>query len=138
MSKTFDLVIRTPEKEVYQGKVQAVKLVTEEGLIKILPNHASLTGTIAYSPIMLTDAHGTEDDYVARRGLLRVSNEEKSVDIMVFDCTPTKELDPMSAREYLKFLEKELAEGVDVSEFKLAYLKEEKLVVEKQLKNTEK
>jgi len=135
MEKILNVVIRTPEKQVYAGRVRYIKLITEQGLIKILPNHSSLTGTIAYSPIAIMSEDGIEDDFVARRGLLSINNDQKKVDIMVFDCTSTKELNLVSAEEYLKFIETEIAKGKDLSDFKLAYLKEEKYVVEKQLKS---
>jgi F0F1-type ATP synthase epsilon subunit len=133
--KTFKLTIRTPEKQVYSGKAQFLKLFTETGLIKLFHGHADLTATVNFSPVIFADESGNEEDYVARRGLLRVDCRGNSMDLMVFDCSLKAELSPLHAKEYLKFIEAELAKGTDLSDFKVKYLAEEKLVVEKQLKH---
>ncbi|MCC7432423.1 F0F1 ATP synthase subunit epsilon [Candidatus Peregrinibacteria bacterium] len=132
--KTFTLTIRTPEKQVYSGKAQFLKLFTETGLIKLFPGHADLTATLNFSPVIFADHDGKEEDYVARRGLLRVDCLGNSMDLMVFDCSLKSELSPLHAKEYLKFIETELAKGTDLSDFKVRYLEEERFVIEKQIK----
>jgi len=137
MKKDLKLTIRTPEKKVFEGKAQFIKLFTEQGLIKIFPRHAALTGVIDFSPMVFMDHEGNEENFVAKRGTLMVSNKDNSVDVMVFDCERKSELSPTTAKDYLKFIEEEMKKGTDMSDFKIKFYQEEKYVIEKQIKYLE-
>ena len=131
--KNFTLTIRTPDREIYSGKVDYVKLVTDLGLIKILPGHADMVATVTYTPVQFHDDENREFSYIVKRGLARISLATKSMELMVFDAFETAEADEVSIKEYLEFLENELKKGNDLSDFKIKYLTEEKIVIEKQL-----
>lgn len=133
--KTFTLTIRTPEKLVYTGPAIYLKLFTETGLIKLFPGHADLTATVLFSLIIFENDQGKEEDYIAKRGLLRVDCQGNSIDLMVMDCKFKYELTHIMAEEYLKFIENELVKGHDLSDFKIRYIEEEKLVIEKHIKH---
>lgn len=136
--KTLKLTIRTPEKTIFDGRAQFVKLFTEQGLAKIFHNHASITGAIDFTPLAFADDEGNEEDYVLRRGTIMISNKKNRVDIMVFSCEKTAELNPTTAKEYLEFIEKELEKGSDLSDFQLQFYEEEKYVIKKEIKHIEK
>lgn len=138
MKKSLTLTIRTPDAEIYSGKVQFVRLLTEQGVIKIFPRHASLTGAIDFTPIVFVDTENNEEDFVARRGIVMVSNKNNTVEVMTFDCERKAELSPTTAKDYLKFVEEELRKGTDLSDFKIRFYEEEKYVIEKQIKYLEK
>ncbi len=134
MALTLNFTIRTPEKQFYQGSVTSIRIRTEKGLIKILPRHATFGATVDFSTLVITGPEGTEEDFIVTRGILMVSNAEKKADLLVLDCRKKSELSQTSAKEYLHFLEDQLAKRSDLSQFKLKYLQEEKLVLEKQIK----
>lgn len=131
---SFNLTIRTPEKQFFKGKAYYIKLFTEQGILKILPKHASLIGTIDFSPVIFEDDKGTIEILVVRRGILMITNKTNTVDLMVQECQLKKELSPVTATEYLKFIEEQLAKGTDMSEFKIKFYHEEKYMLEKQVK----
>jgi len=130
---TFNLNIRTPEKEVFKGEVTKVKFSDETGELTILPHHASMTSTIDFSALIFTKPDGTEEDYLIKRGIAMVYNKQNRVDIDVLECIKTGEISPVTAEEYLKFVMDKLAKRQDLSKFQLDYLEEEKLVIEKQI-----
>ena len=131
--KKLKLTIRTPEKEVYSGDIKSAKLITEQGIIKIFTQHASLTGAIDFSPLVFEEENGNEENYVIRRGIVMVSNANNTIDIMVFNCDRKSELSPTSAKEYLEFIQSELDKGTDLSDFQIKFYEEEKYVIEKQI-----
>lgn len=133
--KTFNLTIRTPEKQVYSGPAIYLKLFTEAGLLKLFPGHADLTGVVTFSPVIFENDHGQEEIYIAKRGLLRVDCQRNSIDLMVLDCQLKAEMNHASSLEYLQFIEKELAQKHDLSDFKIRYMEEEKVMIEKQIKH---
>jgi len=138
MSKYLNITIRTPDKEVYNGKAKFIKLITEGGIMKILPGHADLTGSVGFSPLIFETDHKTEEDYIIRQALLRVDNRNKSVEIMAIDCKLKYEMSYYDAEEYLKFIEEEMAKGHDLSEFKITYLEEERIAVQHMIKHSKK
>ncbi len=138
MSKNLTLTIRTPEKEVFSGKVKSVKMITEQGLLIVLPKHASLTGAVSFSPLVFTDEKGNEENFVVRRGIVMVSNKHNAIDVMTFTCERKSEISPTSAKEYLAFVKKELEKGTDLSDFQIKFYEEEKYVIEKQIGYLEK
>lgn len=134
MSKLFDLTIRTPEKLAFKGKVKYITLQSEGGLLKILPKHASLTGSITYSPLVFQDENDNEESLVVKNGIVIVSNEKNQVTLMVMDSLKKTELSPTTAKEYLEYIKEQLAAGKDLSDFKIKFYEDEKYVLEKQLK----
>jgi len=138
MSKHLKLTIRTPESQVYSGNIKFAKLLTEQGVIKVFTNHASLTGAISFSPLVFEDEKQNEENYVIQRGIIMISNKNNTIDIMALRCDQKSELCPTSAKDYLKFIENELKKGTDLSEFKIKFYEEEKYVIEKQIGYLEK
>lgn len=131
---TFQLIIRTPEQEIFAGQVNSVTVSTEElGIMQVLPGHASLTGVILFSPIIVK-MPDQEEDFLARRGIILVSNEHRTTTILVTSCEKRKEISYQSAREYLDFIEKKLKEGADLSHYQLTHLQKEKVTLEYTLK----
>jgi F0F1-type ATP synthase epsilon subunit len=131
--KKMTFTIQTPQKEIYNSAIKSLKILTEAGLIKILPHHSSLISAVAFGPVIVTDENDLEEDFLARRGVLMVDNSKNAVSLMVMECDKRKEINPITAKEYFDFVVEQLDKGNQLSEFKLKFLQEEKLVMEKQI-----
>jgi F-type H+-transporting ATPase subunit epsilon len=130
---TFQINIRTPEETLYEGEINKLSLTTDQGELQIMANHAALTGTISFCPVKLEDEKGKEDTFLIRNGLVLFNNKNNSATILALYGERRSEITHQTAKEYLKFIKKQLSEGHDMSEFQILYLEGEKLAVEHQL-----
>lgn len=75
MSKTFDVVIVSPEKIVYQGKAVSLTVPSESGYLGVLVDHAPLLANLASGKIILKQEAGSpiKFDYEGQ-GFLEVLN----------------------------------------------------------------
>lgn len=137
MSNTFHLTVRTPEAEIIdRDDVMSLKIVTEGGKMEIKPGHAAITGTILFSK-MVVGSSDADIEYIVQRGLVFVSEEGKQVDVLVYQCKETKDIEYKSAREYLDFIEEQLKAGADLNDFQMEYLKNEKIAMVQQVEMAE-
>jgi F0F1-type ATP synthase epsilon subunit len=132
MTKSFKLVVRTPEAEVEDRDVQSIKVTTEGGEMMVLPGHADLSGSILFSRLEVK-GEGFEESYMVRRGLIFVDREKNRTTIMAYSCDKVEDVDFTSVEEYLKMVNERLAAGEELSDFQLSYLEGEKLAVTRQL-----
>jgi F-type H+-transporting ATPase subunit epsilon len=70
------LEIITPEKTVYTGEVEAVKLPGAEGSFGILNNHAPLIATLKKGTVKVTDAAKKVENFVINGGVVEVLNNK--------------------------------------------------------------
>lgn len=129
---TFKLTIRTPEKEVFSGEVEAFSFATEDGRVQILPHHAHYTTTLEYSSMKIQSEDKTLE-FNARSGMFTFDHVKNEGLLLCLYCEETSETSFKNAEEYLTFLRTELEKG-DLSDYEVKYLKGEKLAVEKQVK----
>lgn len=130
----FHLTIRTPEKDVFDGKVSSLSFNTEVGSVQILAHHANFTTTLQFSPVKVEDpADNRDQNFLARSGIFSFDHKKNEALLLCMYCEEQSEVNYQTADEYLKFLTAELAKG-DLSDFQVLYLKGEKLAVEKQVK----
>lgn len=134
MPKTFHLTIRTPDEEIINDNVESLTLTTEEcGIMEVLPHHASLTGMVFFSPLIVKMGD-REEDFIAKRGVLLVSNEDNSATLLCLSCQKKKEITTQTIKEYLEFIEQKLKQGSNLNQFQLTHLKEEKVIMQLTLK----
>lgn len=130
----FHLIIRTPDRDVFDGKVSALSFNTETGRVQILAHHANFTTTLLFSPVKIEDPVDNRDqNYLARSGIFSFDHKNNEALLLCLYCEEQSEVNYQTVEEYLKFLSTELAKG-DLSDFQVLYLKGEKLAVEKQVK----
>lgn len=135
MKKNYiTLTLLTPEKQIFQGMVEYVKLTTETGVVKILPHHTSFSASFLYSPLEFVDEKGREEKFVATRGIVNVSNPDKKITILALQCTKKSELTPVTADQYLAFIEEKLKNKKSLSAFQISFLHEEKFALKEQVK----
>ncbi len=70
------LEIVTPDKKVYSGDVEAVKLPGAEGSFGILKNHAPIIATLKKGTIKITDAQKGIENFEINGGVVEVLNNK--------------------------------------------------------------
>ncbi len=66
------LEIITPDKKVYSGDVEAVKLPGAEGFLGVLKNHAPIIATLKKGQIKITDAKKSIVNFEINGGVVEV------------------------------------------------------------------
>lgn len=133
MSKTFHLSVRTLDSEAISRDVTSLKVSTEKGPMVVLPRHASLTGSVPFSRLFVRD-DSSEREYLIRNGIIFVSLENNSTQILCYSCQEVKDIEYKSAREYLDFIEAKLQAGENLNDYQLKYLANEKIAMVQQMK----
>ncbi len=128
----FHLTIRTPYDDIFSGDVNSLTFDSESGQVQILENHASITISIAFSPVQV-EAPDFEENFFGRSGLFLFDNETNSGVLLFNHCEKKSEISFQSIKDYAEFITKQLEEGHELSEFQLLFLKNEKVAVEKQM-----
>ena len=132
----FSLRIHTPDKDVFHGEVEGLLFHSETGQAMFLAHHADYLGSMSYTRIKITRGD-TTDEYIGRRGIARFNNATNSAELLLLDCTPVEEVSAVTAASYLAMIEEALAKGTDLSHSQLKFMKEEKIMLVKQLKDLE-
>lgn len=127
------VIIRTPESEVVsQPEVRSVSLVTELGAMQVFPGHASLHGTILFSPVRI-EMMEKEEDFVVQQGFIFIDQAQDQVTILAQRCEKQAEMDFHTAKEYLAVLLKTLDQPELLGKYQLRHLEDEKIATEKRL-----
>ncbi len=66
------LEIITPEKTVYSGDVESIKLPGAEGSFGILKNHAPLIATLKKGTVKVTDVSKKVENFIINGGVVEV------------------------------------------------------------------
>lgn len=128
----MEVVVCTPEGELFQGPADVVTVSTESGLLQVYPGHASLQGTIPFS--MLHVLHGgREEEYLVRNGLLLISGESDHVRILGMQIELRTHISHKTAQEYLTLLLRLLEKPHELTELHLQHLESEKRSIEQTL-----
>lgn len=70
------LEIITPDKKVYSGDVEAVKLPGAQGSFGILKNHAPIIATLKKGTVKITDAKKSVENFEINGGVVEVLNNK--------------------------------------------------------------
>jgi F-type H+-transporting ATPase subunit epsilon len=73
------LEIITPEKKVYSGEVDAVKLPGADGSFGILNNHAPIIATLKKGTVKVTEASKKIENFEINGGVVEVLNNKITV-----------------------------------------------------------
>jgi F-type H+-transporting ATPase subunit epsilon len=73
------LEIITPEKKVYSGDVEAVKLPGADGSFGILNNHAPIIATLKKGTVKITDKANKVENFEINGGVVEVLNNKITV-----------------------------------------------------------
>ncbi len=72
----MQLEIITPEKKIYSGDVEAIKLPGAEGSFGILNNHAPIIATLKKGVVKITDAKKQVENFEINGGVVEVQNNK--------------------------------------------------------------
>jgi F-type H+-transporting ATPase subunit epsilon len=95
----MDLEIITPEKKVYQGKVDEIYVTTADGAIGIFPHHINLFTKLVPGELKLKIS-GKEEYMAITSGFLEVNNNK--VSILADYAIPAEEIQIEKAMEARK------------------------------------
>lgn len=73
------LEIITPEKKVYSGDVEAVKLPGADGSFGILNNHAPIIASLKKGTVKVTDVSRKVENFEINGGVVEVQNNKITV-----------------------------------------------------------
>ncbi len=75
----FYLSVLTPERSVYEGKVEYVQVPGSEGYLGVLANHAALVTALAEGTLTVRAAGGAESQIQVSGGFFEVSRNQATV-----------------------------------------------------------
>ncbi len=75
----MNIVVLTPEKEVYQGEANAVNVPGTNGQFEVLNGHAPLVSSLSEGKVKLTLADGGVKNFSIERGFIEVLRNEVSL-----------------------------------------------------------
>lgn len=130
---TFHLSIRTPEKEVFKGKVSSLTFDADDGRLQVMAGHASMTAVLTFSSIAIKTEE-RDEEFIARRGIFLFDNRKNEATMLCLICDLKSEIDHKTALEYLRFISEKLANHESLSDYQIKYLEGEKFAVERQVK----
>ncbi len=132
----FKLILRTPEKEIFSGQVEAFTFDSDAGRIQILAHHMDYGTSFQFSTLRLN-----VDDrvlfFTARRGLVTFDHDRNEARVLCLYAEEQNQINYQSTEDYLRFIREQLASG-GLSDYELHYLEGEKQSVEKQMKGKKK
>ncbi len=130
----FHLTIQTPDRTLFAGEADRVRLSTEDGELEVFPQHADLQGAVGFSKVFVV--HGThEEDFTVRHGMLFVDQAANAVRLAAFDGHKTDEMDLATAEQYLALVRARLDAGEPLSDLGIRFLQDQKVALEKHLES---
>jgi F-type H+-transporting ATPase subunit epsilon len=115
MAKLFNLKIITPEREFFDGEVEAVSADAPDGSLMILADHTPFIMPVSVGTIRIK-IDGKWKDSVNSEGFLEVRHE--GVLIFVQTCEHPEEIDTRRAEEARRRAEEHLRQKQSISEYK--------------------
>jgi F-type H+-transporting ATPase subunit epsilon len=75
----MNLIVLTPEKEIYQGQITSVKVPGISGQFEILNNHAPIVAALGQGDVRILDAKGDKKIFNIKKGFIEVLKNEVSL-----------------------------------------------------------
>ncbi len=79
MAAEFELSILTPERAVFEGRVEYVQVPGSEGYLGVLADHAALVTALASGTLTVRHAGGREESWQVSGGFFEVSRNRATV-----------------------------------------------------------
>ncbi|HBU27548.1 TPA: hypothetical protein DEB00_00335 [Candidatus Uhrbacteria bacterium] len=132
---TFRLQLVTPVETLFDGAVDSVRLKTDLGRMEVLPNHATLVGTILYSKVYSRHL-GVEEKYIIRHGSVQV-NKQGDVTILALEAHKESEMTVKTMEEYLHFLAEQLDDPHAFNDYQKQFLQDQREALEHAIADVE-
>lgn len=76
----MDLIVLTPDKKVFEGKVNKISAPGVEGEFEVLENHAPLVSSLAFGNIVITPSESKELlNLIIQSGFIEVLDNKVSL-----------------------------------------------------------
>lgn len=75
----MEIVILTPNKELYAGSIESVRVPGTSGQFQVLRGHAPLVSSLGEGVVSVVDTSGQKHEFTIERGFIEVLNNEVSV-----------------------------------------------------------
>ena len=75
----MNLLVLTPDKEIFAGEIKSVKVPGITGQFEILAGHAPIVSSLGEGTIRIIDAKGSNSSYNITKGFVEVLNNEVSL-----------------------------------------------------------
>lgn len=75
----MNLVVLTPEKEIFSGKITSVKVPGTSGQFEILAGHAAIVSSLVEGGVRILDEAGAKKEFTIEKGFIEVLNNEVSL-----------------------------------------------------------
>lgn len=75
----MELVVLTPEKEIFKGKVTSVQLPGVDGKFEVLSGHAPIVASLAKGTVRVLAESGERKIFTIAKGFVEVINDEVSM-----------------------------------------------------------
>lgn len=75
----MNLIVLTPDKEVFSGEIKSVKVPGVTGQFEILAGHAPIVSSLGEGNIRIIDKQGSNTSYNITKGFVEVLNNEVSL-----------------------------------------------------------
>lgn len=79
----MELVVLTPEKEVFKGDIKSVKVPGNKGQFEILNGHAPIVSSLGEGVVRIITAAGETKEITISRGFVEVLRNEVSLLVTV-------------------------------------------------------
>ncbi len=79
MASTFELSVLTPERTVFEGKVEYVQVPGSQGYLGVLAHHAALVTALAAGILTVRHAGGREERWQVAGGCFEVSSNRATL-----------------------------------------------------------
>lgn len=73
------LIVLTPEREIFQGDVNSVKVPGLKGQFEVLNNHAPIVAALGKGEVRIIDTQGQKKTFAINKGFLEVLKNEVSL-----------------------------------------------------------
>ncbi len=126
--QTFHATLRTPTAILFDGEVESLKLKTDLGRMEILPNHATLVGTILYSRVFVKSA-GDEKEFIIRQGSVSVDGSG-SASVLSAEGHAEETLSIHDIDDYLRYITGVLHGDKPLNDYQKKFLEEQRYAFE--------
>jgi F-type H+-transporting ATPase subunit epsilon len=75
----MELIALTPEKELYKGQIQSIKVPGTNGQFEILNGHAAIVAALSNGVVRILDQKGEKITFNIQKGFIEVLNNEVSL-----------------------------------------------------------
>lgn len=83
----MNLFVLTPEKEIFSGEIQSVKVPGMRGQFEILKGHAAIVSSLSSGNVRITTSVGTTESFNIEKGFVEVLNNEVSLLVQGYEAT---------------------------------------------------